>query len=168
MGKVLPFPCPMHLLCCTERFQRRAGNINHFVFSCTRGRRYLVVLSTCTNLKIGKQVFCLLWVKCSHRIPSPYMELQETLPATSWKPELLRFQLRKRATLPRRPLHLQTIKDRQTGICLPWVKCCRLHAVCIYRVAINASSDELEASIAAFSVAKEGDVASSPFPLVNT
>ena len=121
----------MHLLCCTERFQRRAGKHQSLRFQLQRGRRCLVVLSTCKNLKIGKQVFCLPWVKCSHRIPSPYTELQETLPATSWKPELLRFQLQKRATLPRRPLPLQTIKDRQTGILfavgkvLPFA--CRLH-----------------------------------------
>ena len=52
--------------------------------------------------------------------------------------------------------------------CLPWVKCCRLHALCIYEVAITASSDELEASIAWFSAAKQGNVSSSPSPLVNT
>ena len=51
--------------------------------------------------------------------------------------------------------------------CLPWVKCSRSHPLCIYRVAISASSDELEASIAAFSATEEGDVASSPSPLVN-
>ena len=40
-------------------------------------------------------------------------------------------------------------------------------SLCIYKVAINASSDELEASIASFSAAKEGDVASSPSSLVS-
>ena len=45
---------------------------------------------------------------------------------------------------------------------MPWVKCCRLHAFCIYKVAINASSDELGASIASFLAVKEGNVASSP------
>ena len=43
-----------------------------------------------------------------------------------------------------------------------------MHALCIYKVAISTSSDELEASIPAFSAAKEGDVASLPSPLVNT
>ena len=42
------------------------------------------------------------------------------------------------------------------------------HPLSIYRVAISASSDELEASIALFSAAKKGDVASLPFLLVNT
>ena len=41
------------------------------------------------------------------------------------------------------------------------------HPLCIYKVAISASSDELKAPIAAFSVIKEGDVASSPSPLAN-
>ena len=41
------------------------------------------------------------------------------------------------------------------------------HPLSIYRVAINASSDELEASIASFSAAKEGDVASSASSLAN-
>ena len=41
------------------------------------------------------------------------------------------------------------------------------HPLSIYRVAIKASSDELEASIAAFSTKKEGDVTSSPSSLVN-
>ena len=40
-------------------------------------------------------------------------------------------------------------------------------SLCIYKVAISASKDGLEASIDAFSGAKEGDVASSPSPLVN-
>ena len=35
------------------------------------------------------------------------------------------------------------------------------------KVAMGTSNDELEASITAFSAAKEGDVASSPFPLSN-
>ena len=39
-------------------------------------------------------------------------------------------------------------------------------SLCIYKVAMSASSDELEASIASFSATKEGDVASSPSPLV--
>ena len=36
------------------------------------------------------------------------------------------------------------------------------------KAAMSASSDALEASIAAQRIAKEGDVASSPSPLVNT
>ena len=87
---------------CNERSQRRAGNINRCVFSFKRARRCLVALFAYEQLKSGKQIFCLLGVKCY-----------------------------------------------------------RSHALCIYKVAISASTNELEASIAAFSATKEGDVASS-------
>ena len=88
--------------------------------------------------------------------------------ATRWKPQLWGNVLQKRATLPRRPLRLETFKDRQTDFCLPWVKCSHLHSLYVYQVAITASSDELEASIALFLAMKEGDVPSSPSLLVNT
>ena len=41
------------------------------------------------------------------------------------------------------------------------------HPICIYLVAMSASSNVLEVSIASFSGEKEGDVASSPSLLVN-
>ena len=50
---------------------------------------------------------------------------------------------------------------------MPSVKCCRSHPLRICYVAPNASRDELEAPITAFSGGKEGDVASSPSPLEN-
>ena len=74
--KCCPFASPLHIPSCNKRFQRRAGSLNRCVFSYRRGRRCLVALSACKHLKIGKQAFCLPWVKCSHRIPSPYTELQ--------------------------------------------------------------------------------------------
>ena len=64
VGKPLLFASPVHLLCCDERFQERAGSINPRVCSWKRGRRCLVALSACKQLKIGKQIFCLPWVKC--------------------------------------------------------------------------------------------------------
>ena len=60
------------------------------------------------------------------------------------------------------------LKISKQVFCLPWVKCSHLHPLYIYLVAISASSDALEASIASFSAVKEGDVASSPSPLVST
>ena len=106
--KVLPSGSPLHIPSCNESFQLRAGSINRSALSCKRGRRCLVALSAC-----------------------------------------------------------EQIKDRQTGFCLPSVKCCRSHPLCICYVAPNASRDELEAPITAFSGGKEGDVASSPSPLGN-
>ena len=85
----------------------------------------------------------------------------------SCKHQSLRFQVEKRATLPRRPLRLETIKDRQTGILFAVGKVLPSHAPYICYVAPSASSDELEASIATFSASKEGHVASSPSSLVN-
>ena len=69
--------------------------------------------------------------------------------------------------MPRRPLRLETIKDQQTGVLITVGKVLPWHPLCIYRVAISASSDELEAAIASFSAVKEGDVALSPSPLAN-
>ena len=158
----------MHIPSCNERFQRQAGSANRWPFCCKRGQRCLVAPSTCKHFKIGKQVFVCRGQSATMHIPSRYIELQWELPATSWKHQLLRFKLHKRATLPRRPLRLETIKDRQTSVLvavsqvLPW------HPLCIYRFAISASSDELEAPIASFSAVKEGDFASSPSPLINT
>ena len=54
----------LHTRSCKERFQRRARSINCFVFSYKRGRRCLVALFAWKQSKIGKQVFCLSWVKC--------------------------------------------------------------------------------------------------------
>ena len=54
VGKPLLFASPVHLLCCNERFQQRAGSINPRVCSCKRGRRGNVALSACKQLKIGK------------------------------------------------------------------------------------------------------------------
>ena len=76
VGKVFPFAPPLHIPSCNKRFQRRVGSINRLVFSYKRGRRCLVALSAYKYLKIGKQVFCLPSVKCSHRIPSEYTKLQ--------------------------------------------------------------------------------------------
>ena len=76
VGKVLLFAFPLHMPSCNERFQERAGIINRFVFICKRGRRFFVPLSAWRQLKICKQVFWLPSVKCSHRIPSAYIELQ--------------------------------------------------------------------------------------------
>ena len=60
---------------------------------------------------------------------------------------------------------METIKDWQTGVLVAVGKVLPSHPLCIYKVAISASSDELEAPIAGFSAVKEGDVASSPSPL---
>ena len=65
MGKPFLLASPVHLLCYNERFQQRAGSINPRVCSCKRGRHCLVALLACKQLKIGKQAFCLPWVKCS-------------------------------------------------------------------------------------------------------
>ena len=59
------------------------------------------------------------------------------------------------------------IKDRQIGILFAIGEVRPLHPPCIYLVALSASSDALEASIALFSASKEGNVASSPSPFVN-
>ena len=96
------------------------------------------------------------------------INLQLALPAMRWKPQLLLNVFQKRATLPRRPLRWQKVKDRQTGICLPRVNRSRSHPHCMYHVAMSASSNALEASIPAFADAKEGDVASSPSPLLES
>ena len=45
VGKPLPFASPLHLFCCNESSQQRAGNINPRIFSFKRGRRCLVALS---------------------------------------------------------------------------------------------------------------------------
>ena len=65
------------------------------------------------------------------------------------------------------PSLLVKIKDQQIGVLFAMGKVLPSQPLSIYRVAISASSDELEASIAAFSATKEGDVASSPSSLVN-
>ena len=168
VGKIFPFASPLHIQSCNKRFQRRAGSANRWSFCCKRGRRYLVALSACGHFKIGKQVFVCRGQSAPMHIPSGYIELQWELPAASWKHQLLRFKLHKRATLPRRPLRLETIKDRQTGVLVAVGKVVPWHPLCIYRVAISASSDELEAPIASFSAVKEGDFASSPSLLINT
>ena len=77
------------------------------------------------------------------------------------------FSAAKEGDIASSPFCLQTIKDRQTGILFAVGKVLPSHPLSIYRVAISASSDELEASIAAFLATKEGDVASSPSSLVN-
>ena len=70
VGKPLLFASPVHLLCYNERFQRRAGSINRFVFSCKRGRRCLVAL--CATNK-GK--------KCNQAVFSRVQSAQLRLPA---------------------------------------------------------------------------------------
>ena len=90
VSKVLPFACPMHLLCCNEDFQRRAASSNHCVFRWKRGRRCLVALSAWKQSKIGKQVFCLPSVKCSRSHPPECTKLLWALPATQWKPQSVR------------------------------------------------------------------------------
>ena len=82
------------------------------------------------KLKDRRTGICLPWLKCSHSHPLCYTKLKQALPATSWKHRSLRFQVEKRATLPRRPLRLRKLKDRRTGICLPWSKCSHSHLLC--------------------------------------
>ena len=102
---------------CNKRFQRRAGCINHCVLSCKRGRRCLVALSACgEHLKISKQVSVSRRYSAAIRMPLAFAMFHCALLVTSWKRQSLRFQLQARATLPCRPLHLETSKDRQTGI----------------------------------------------------
>ena len=98
-------------------------------------------------------------------MPHAFAMFHRALPATSWKRQSLRFQLQERATLPCIPLRLETIKDRQTGILFAVGKVLPSLALCIYLVAMSASSDALEASIASFSAAKEGDVPRRPLRL---
>ena len=78
----------------------------------------------------------------------------------------MRSAFQKRATRQRRPLHLQRIKDQQTSYLFAVGKVPRSPNPSIYYVAINASSNVLEASISAQHDAKECDVASSPSPLI--
>ena len=128
----------------------------------------LAALSACENLKIGKQVSVCRRYTAAIRMPPAFAMFHRALPATSWKHRSLRFQVEKRATLPRRPLRLKTIKDQQTGLCLPIVKCCHSHAPFICYVVMRASSNALEASVPVFAAVKEGDVVSSPSPLVKS
>ena len=100
-------------------------------------------------------------------MPPAFAMFHRALPATRWKHQSQRFQLRERATLPRRPLRLETIKDWQIGILFAVGKVLPSDPLYIYQVAMSASSDALEASITSFSATKEGDVASSPSSLVN-
>ena len=74
----------------------------------------------------------------------------------------------KKGDITSSPSPLAKSKDQQTDICLPWVNRSRLHPHCICYVAMSASSNALEASIPEFSVVKDGDVASSPSPLVKS
>ena len=89
-------------------------------------------------------------------------ELQWALPATSWKHQSTRLQLKKRAILPHRLLHYVQTKDWQASKFFLCVKSPTSHTSCMKQHAICASSDELEASIDPFVLAQECDVAPSP------
>ena len=84
------------------------------------------------------------------------------LSATSWKHQSLRFHLQKGWHYLVALSTCKQLKINKQVFCLPWVKCSCSHPLCIYKVTISASSDNLEASIEPFLLAKDGDVSLSP------
>ena len=87
------------------------------------------------------------------------------LPATRWKPQSPHFSSKRGRCCLVALWFFANEKIGKQMACLPWVKCSLSHPLCIYQVAMSASSDALEASIGVQRVTKEGGVALSPSPL---
>ena len=108
------------------------------------------------------------WVKCYRLHALCIYKVSISAPSDELKASIVAFSAAKEGDVAWSPSPLvNTERSNKQAFCLPWVKVLPSHPLSIYRVAINASSDELEASIAAFSATKEGDVAWSPSSLVN-
>ena len=78
------------------------------------------------------------------------------------------FQLQKRATLSHFPPRLQRVKDWQTRNLFAMGKVPPFSYPSICYVTMSAFNDTVETSISAQCDTKEGEVASSPSPLVNS
>ena len=127
VGKPLPFASQLHLFCCNERFQQRAGTINPQIFSCKRGRRCLVSLSARKKQRSANRYLFAVVKLLLFASPPAFVELEWTLPATSWKHQWTHLQLHKRATLPCRSLRHEQTKQSQAGNLFPYVRCPTSH-----------------------------------------
>ena len=98
--------------------------------------------------------------------PPHFVELELHASSDELEESMDSFTVAQEGDVASSPSPLLKNKDLQTSICLPWVNRSRSHPHCIYFVAMSASSNALETSIPEFSVVKDGDVASSPSPLI--
>ena len=100
VGKVLPFASPLLLLCCTKRFQRRAGSIHRCVFSYNRGRRCLVALCAMNRGKNRKQIVFFCVQSPQLRLPAAWSHASFALSKTVWNHQSTRFYLQKGRRCP--------------------------------------------------------------------
>ena len=160
----------MHLPCCTERFQRRAGSINRFIFSCARGRRYLVILSACKCLQIGKTGVLFAVGKlfpshtiCIYRVAKSASsdELEASIALFSGTKGGGRYLIYLSAC--------KTIKDWQTGILFAVGKVppfpCPMQFCYVATERFQRRVGSINRFV--FQLRKRGDVTSSPSLLVN-
>ena len=86
-----------------------------------------------------------------------------------WKHQSPRLRDAKEGDVASSPSPLvESKRSANIGTCLPRVNHSCSHPHCMYYVAMSASSNSLEASMPAFANVKEGDVASSLSPLVES
>ena len=101
--------------------------INPRIFSCERGRRCLVSLSARKKQRSANRYLFAVVKLLLFASPPAFVELEWTLPATSWKHQWTHLQLHKRAMLPCRSLRHEQTKQSQAGNLFLYVRCPTSH-----------------------------------------